>query len=387
MGTTTNIVAFPKAKKPVDPELQRYRLPKVKAFRDRLGNIQAYGRAAGIEDQKLKTREGFREFLIAYQAFMASLSSGTITQAAVVKAPKPAKIKSGTVRAAIEGYMASDTWRDELRPATASARKRILNAIADKAGDVSLGDVDREMIQAKIDEKPVTVRKNWRSAFRGLFTWAMASKLIAIDPSVGLKAATAETDGYRTWDETEIAQYLARHPVGTKARRVFVLALCTAQRRTDLALMGWQHVVEGGRIRIKQSKTGETVSIPILAELAAELAGCPKDQATFVVGATGKKLSPNALGDQFRAWVIEAGLPVGRNDDDGREIEKGLSLHGLRRAMCRRLVKAGVHYHTIMSITGHKTLEEIQRYCADYEKEVEADKGIAAIEKHYGAAA
>ena len=372
MGTT-NVVVFPKSAKPIDPELKRYRLPKVKAFRDRLGNIQAYGRATGFEDQKLPTRTGFREFLIAYGAFMASLSSGAIVQAPA-KAPKPARIKSGTTAAAIAGYMASDAWR-ELAVATASARRRILNTIADAAGDEMLSVWDRETIQAKIDEKPVTVRKNWRSAFRGLFTWAMAAKLIAIDPSVGLKAATAETDGYRTWDETEIAQYLARHPVGSKARRVFALALCTAQRRTDLAMMGWQHVVEGGRIRIKQSKTGETVSIPILPELAAELAFCPKDQATFIVGATGKKLSPNNLGDNFRTWRREA------------QLDEGLSLHGLRRAMCRRLVKAGMTYHTIMSITGHKTLEEIQRYCEDYEREVEADKAIAAIEKHYGAAA
>src|SRR5262249_12691593 len=161
-------------------------------------------------------------------------------------------------------------------------------------------------------------QKNWRSAFRGLFKWAVAAKLLAANPSDGITAKVAETDGYRTWTETEIAQYLAKHPVGTMARRVFAMGLCTAQRRTDLALMGREHRGDGGRIRIKQSKTGEWVSIPILAELAAELATVPQNQATFIVGAAGKKLSPNALGDHFRAWVMEAGLPVGRNDDDGR---------------------------------------------------------------------
>ena len=371
MGTTTNVVAFPGST--VDLELQRYRLPKTQVFRDRLGHIQAYGRKAGFEKVKLPTAGGFREYLDAYGRFMASVSSGAIA-AVIAKAPKPARIKSGSTKAAIDGYMASDQWR-ELADATASARRRILNTIADAAGDEMLSVWDRELIQEKIDEKPLTVRKNWRSAFRGLFTWAMAAKLIAVDPSVGIKAATATTDGYRTWNESEIAAYLATHPVGTKARRLFVLALCTAQRRTDLALMGWKHVVEGGRIRIKQSKTGEWVSIPILPELAAELAFCPKDQATFIVGATGKALSPNNLGDNFRTWRREAGL------------DEGLSLHGLRRAMCRRLVKAGMTYHTIMSITGHKTLEEIQRYCEGYEREVEADKAIAAIEKHYGTAA
>lgn len=386
MAPQNNVVSFPRSAKPVDLELQRYRLPKVQAFRDRFGRIKAYGRATGIEPQKLNTGDGFREFLIAYQAFMGSLSSGTIAQVPVAKAVRPVRVRSGSTRAAIDGYLNSAAWR-ELAPDTASARKRILNTIANAAGDEMLSLWDREMIQAKVDEKPVTVRKNWKSAFRGLFKYAVEAKLLAVNPSDGIKAATAETDGYRTWSESEIRRYLDKHPVGTMARRVFVLGLCTAQRRTDLARMGWGDIVDG-RIRIKQSKTGENVSIPILAELAAELAFVPKDAAAFIVGATGNPLGPNALGDRFHAWVIEAGLPVGRVDPEtGREIEKGLSLHGLRRAMCRRLVKAGVNYHTIMSITGHKTLEEIQRYCADYEKEVEADKGIAAIAKHYGAAA
>lgn len=385
MAPQNNVVSFPRSAKPVDLELQRYRLPKVKAFRDRLGHIQAYGRAAGIEDQKLKTRDGFREFLIAYQTFMASLSSGTIAQVPVAKAVRPVRVRSGSTRAAIDGYLNSAAWR-ELAPDTASARKRILNTIANAVGDDPLSFWDRETIQAKIDEKPVTVRKNWKSAFRGLFKYAVEAKLLAVNPSDGVKAATAETDGYRTWSESEIAAYLAKHPVGTKARRVFVLALCTAQRRTDLARMGWRDIVEG-RVRLKQSKTGRGVNIPILAELAAELALIPKDQATFLVGATGNRMSPNALGDQFHAWVIEAGLPVGRNDENGREIEKGLSLHGLRRAMCRRLVKAGMTHHEIAAITGHKTLQEVQRYCEDYDRDAAADKAIAAIERHYGTAA
>jgi integrase len=366
--TQTNVVAFPRSAKPVDQELQRYRLPKVKAFRDRLGRIKAYGRAAGIDDVKLPTT-GFREFLDAYGRFMASVSTGAIV-AVTAKKPKPAKIKSGTVRAAIDAYTASDMFK-VLAKATADSRRRILAQLADKdgIGDGYIADWDREMIQGVIDRQVVTVQKNWRSAFRGLCAYALAEKMVAVDPSERIKAKVAETDGFRTWTEDEIAKYLAAHPVGTKPRLVFALALCTGQRRGDLAVMGWRHVVEGGRIKIKQSKTGEWVSIPILPELAAELAFCPKDVEKFI------GIGPNYLSNSFCRWRKEAGL------DDG------LSLHGLRRAMCRRLVRVGMKPHQIMSITGHKTLEEVQRYCADYENEALADEAMAAIEKHYGAAA
>ena len=47
---------------------------------------------------------------------------------------------------------------------------------------------------------------------------------------------------------------------------------------------------------------------------------------------------------------MEAGLPA------------GLSSHGLRKAMCRRLAEAGCTPHQIMAVSGHKTLSEVTRY-------------------------
>jgi retron-type reverse transcriptase len=43
-------------------------------------------------------------------------------------------------------------------------------------------------------------------------------------------------------------------------------------------------------------------------------------------------------------------------------VRKGLSLHGLRKAACRRLAEAGCTPHEIMAISGHTTLKEVTRY-------------------------
>jgi hypothetical protein len=45
----------------------------------------------------------------------------------------------------------------------------------------------------------------------------------------GVKNAKAKTDGFRTWDEGDIAQFEARHPVGTKERLALALLLYTVQ--------------------------------------------------------------------------------------------------------------------------------------------------------------
>ena len=43
-------------------------------------------------------------------------------------------------------------------------------------------------------------------------------------------------------------------------------------------------------------------------------------------------------------------------------------MHGLRKAAARRLVEAGCTTHEIASITGHKTLSEIERYTREAER-------------------
>jgi integrase len=40
----------------------------------------------------------------------------------------------------------------------------------------------------------------------------------------------------------------------------------------------------------------------------------------------------------------------------------GLSAHGLRKAMCRRLAEAGCSTKQIQAISGHATLKEVERY-------------------------
>jgi integrase len=41
---------------------------------------------------------------------------------------------------------------------------------------------------------------------------------------------------------------------------------------------------------------------------------------------------------------------------------RGCSAHGLRKAAARRLAEAGCSPHQIASVTGQKTLKEVERY-------------------------
>lgn len=74
------------------------------------------------------------------------------------------------------------------------------------------------------------------------------------------------TGGFRTWNEDEIAQFEAIHPIGSRARLAFALLLYTGQRRGDVIRMGRQQVLDGF-IGVRQQKTGTVLEIPILAGL------------------------------------------------------------------------------------------------------------------------
>jgi integrase len=73
---------------------------------------------------------------------------------------------------------------------------------------------------------------------------------------------------------------------------------------------------------------------------------------TFLTTREGKPFTAAGFTNWFRECCNEAKLP------------NGLSAHGLRKSACRRLAEAGCTAHEIMSISGHASLREVQRYTA-----------------------
>ena len=74
--------------------------------------------------------------------------------------------------------------------------------------------------------------------------------MIAANPTTGVKKYHSENpDGYYTWTEDEVGQFVARHPIGTTAHLAMTL-MFTGQRRSDGVRMGWQHI-RNGKIAVR----------------------------------------------------------------------------------------------------------------------------------------
>lgn len=190
------------------------------------------------------------------------------------------------------------------------------------------------------------------------------------NPVHKVKRYQTGSQGFHTWDEAEILRYYATHEFGGTAYLALTLILYTGASRADAVTLG-RHSIKDGRISYRRRKTrknpkGILVNIPIHPELARALETVPKGAFTFLQTAQGRARSPSGFGNSMRAWCDKAGLPL-------------CSAHGLRKSICRRLAEAGCTPHEIMSVSGHITLAEAQRYCEEFGRINLSDSAFAKL--------
>jgi integrase len=327
----------------------RIKLLHVHSFRNRHGTMVSYFRRRGHKSVRLRGIAGSAEFMRAYEAAIGNVEPMEIGAS---------RSKVGTVAATVGMYLASAAFAD-LANATQQMRRGILERFREAHGDKHIDKMERKHVQALIDAKAATpgAARNLLVVVRLLMQFAIDAGIRTDNPALGVKCVKSKSDGFPTWEEHHIAAYEARHPLGTMARLAFEMALGTGQRRADLVQLRRQHV-RGDMIAVRQQKTKKPLMIPIGTELRTAIDAMPVDRLTFITTARGEPFSPPSFTMWFRNQCQAAGLPA------------GLSVHGLGKAMCRRLAEAGCTEKQIAAISGHKTLRMMQHYtqAADQER-------------------
>jgi integrase len=335
------------------------RPPKfVHGFIDRHGKPRWYFRRAGFKQVRLPGLPWSPEFMSAYEAVLS-------------ETPRPEigarRTKPGTVASAVAGYFGSATFAN-LAESTRRTRRQILERFRAEHGDKAIATLGKTHVERMVNAKAATpgAALNFLGALRALMRHAITVGLRADDPTVGIRGPKFKSAGFYTWTEADIAAFEAKHPVGTRARLALALLLYTAQRRADVIKMGRQHVRDG-LIHVRQSKTGTTLAIPLHPELCRVLDATPAENMTFMTTTGGKPFHPDSFTHWFKRQCREAGLPV------------KASVHGLRKAACRRLAELGCSASVIASISGHSTLREVSRYTAAADQVRLARQGIEAL--------
>jgi enterobacteria phage integrase len=336
--------------------------PFVECWRDRHGKVRVYFRRARGRRIPLPASVGSNDFYTAYQATLA----GQVAPSREHRA-RPAP---GTISALIISYMHSAAYLG-LRETTKAGYTSRIEVLRTQHGHRTVAGLTRErvingILQPYADRPGAAL--SILKMLRVLIRHAINIGWLKHDPSLGIKRP--KTNRIRSWTDDEIAIYRRHWPLGTKQRTAFELFLNTGQRRSDVVRMAWPHITADSKVVVVQQKTGRRLLIPLHRDLITALAAAEREHVSVLTTAYGKPFTVNGFSQWMHNAITASGLPLDAQP------------HGLRKATGRRLAEAGATAKMIMSVLGHTTLAEAERYTEEADQAGLAEDAVAKLEGH-----
>jgi integrase len=340
----------------------RIRLKYVAEDIDRHGNARCYVRLPGKRKIRIRALPGTKEFMEEYDAAVGE---------AIADRPRQAdEAKRGSFRYLCVRYYSSAAFK-ALDISTRNWQRRALDEIAQEHGAKPVAMMAARHVRRIRDAKiaaPAAANQRVK-ALRALFSWANEAEETTINPTLGVKKLKYASTGHHTWAIEEIEQFNRRHPFGTQARLALDILRFTTGRREDAPRLGRQHIRDG-RVKFRQAKNEHRnpidIDIPLHPDLKASIAATKIGNMTFLITEYGKPFTANGFGNKFKDWCRQADLPH-------------CSAHGVRKATSTALADAGATPHQIMAVTGHQSLEEVERYTKAASRKKNADAAMAKL--------
>ncbi|MDE0052513.1 MAG: tyrosine-type recombinase/integrase [Rhodospirillales bacterium] len=298
---------------------------------------------------------GSPEFRAAYEQAIEGARGGRL------------RAKPGTMRYLVEAYREAPVYRN-LSATTRRDKAWRLNWISEAIGEGRYAAMQPRHVEALMAKKAGPAAANrLRKDLAQLFRFAAKRfGYTGQNPATLADPHKESLRGFHTWTDDEIEIFRAKFPTGTKSRLALEIFLNTGAARQDAAALTRRNI-RGGRLFYRRGKTGQEVDLPILPELARELAQLPADQVMLLAhGRQPKSYSAHHLGTWFRERCKEAGLA-------------DCSAHGLRKAGARRLAEAGATEWEVMAFLAHRTAQEASRYTAAANRAKLTSSGMAKL--------
>ena len=202
------------------------------------------------------------------------------------------------------------------------------------------------------------------SVLARVLSWSLDRGLVLANPCErGGRLYRAErTD--KVWTDSDEAAFLARAPA--HLRLPLILALWTGQRQGDLLRLPWS-AYDGAVIRLRQSKTGARVVIPVSAPLREALAATERKSPVILVNSEDRPWTSDGFRSSWRKACIASAV-------------SGVTFHDLRGTAVSRLALAGCSEAEIATLTGH-SLNDVRSILDAHYLNRDPALAIAAIRK------
>lgn len=312
--------------------MTKIRLKYVNEFRDRNGQLWRYVRRPGMPAVRLPGLPGSPEFMAAYQN---ALAGPVIRQ----------RYKDRTFGNLIERYYGSSEFRN-LSPSSQATYRFVLGKQVEKNGHSAVEDLTPSIAREIVESigKPGMANLT-RSVLVMAFEFAIALEWRGDNPFRRIKPY--KLGSHHTWTDAELDAYRKRWPLGTRERLAFAALLWSGQRVSDVVKLKRSDVLS-----IKQQKTGTELSIPAHPALVRAIKAGPSNGIYIIGDKNGRPVGSETLTTIIREAVEKAGLPA------------RCKAHGLRKAMQRILAENSATTKQMQAISGHKSLQETERYSA-----------------------
>lgn len=248
----------------------------------------------------------------------------------------------------IARYMESGAWK-ELSDGTRRQRSNIFHHIKTDSGHVPFKDVTSDSIENGLEDRrhtPVQAN-NFLKAMIGLFKWAKKDRHVVVNPAIGVDKLKIKSDGFPAWDLADVRRYCLKWEIGTPQRLALEIAMHTGFRRSDLVIVGKQHLRDNV-LSLRTTKTGSVVTVELPQRVLDIIQATKTGDFHFLVTSFGKPFTAAGFGNWFGEASREAG------------IEK--NTHGVRKLAATLAANGGATAHELMSQFGWANSKQAEVY-------------------------
>jgi integrase len=255
------------------------------------------------------------------------------------------ELAPGTLMKLIRSYEETSEF-DELAPRTKRDYRQKLALIEKEFGDFPIAALSDPGARGEFKDWRDRLAK--RSKRQADYAWVVLARVLSVAKDRGRIANNPCERGGRLyagsrrdkiWTREDESAFLQTTPA--YIRLGFLLALWTGQRQGDLLRLPWSGY-DGARIRLRQSKTGTRIEIPVGGPLKLALDEAAKRKRSTVVltNSSGNAWTEHGFRSSWRKACAKAGVD-------------GLTFHDLRGTAVTRLALAGATESQIAVFTGH----------------------------------
>lgn len=223
-------------------------------------------------------------------------------------------------------------------------------------------------------------RNDWLKRMRAVFRSLLAEDYIARNPFEGIPLHQVQHVHRRPLSAAEVEGVLLAVAKDDFTRPLIVCALSTALRRGDCCLLRWADVHLDERtgdgapsldhVRVKTSKTGETITAPIDARLKPELLRAralpgPLGEFVWPEQAAMIRHNPDGVTLRIQAAFARAGLEsTDTHVDRARGMRRAsvVDFHSLRTTWITDRLSEGIPIEAVKRTSGHRTTDVVTEH-------------------------